>query len=86
MRNFIYSIHDNLAKDYGPPFIAKNDDVAKRQFKGMFASQRIQNVEDYDLWLLGSFESDTDLVSSSAFYGREDIHCVMYGSELLPKE
>jgi len=54
---YLYSVEDKLAEEYGPPFTAKNDAIARRQFKNLSAN--MQQVEDFELWKLGTFDTES---------------------------
>ena len=53
----IYSLYDKLAKNYSDPFVAVNDDVVFRQLR--FDKTLAVVPEDFDLYCLGEFDSDT---------------------------
>lgn len=53
----LYSIKDNVAEEYGPVFIAKNDGVAARNFNALVKQEHVR-VEDYTLYCLGEFDND----------------------------
>ena len=65
MKLSIYTIHDVKAQNYGKPFYAFNDDVARRSFE-----QEVNNPEstlnrapeDYTLFCIGSFDDSTGLI------------------------
>lgn len=54
---FYYSIYDSVAKEYGPLFPAKNDDVAKRHYKALLRD--IPDKEEYKLYCCGSFDPES---------------------------
>ena len=60
MQQKIFSVFDKVAKEFGPPFCAKNDDVAKRQFNHLVRSQEL-DLADYELWILGGFDTEKGL-------------------------
>lgn len=51
----VYTIKDKLAEEAGPPFIAVNDKVAKRQFKQMNVPVGLK--DEYELIKIGWFDS-----------------------------
>ena len=59
----IYSIYDSVAEEYGPIFNAKSDAVAKRAVTGILNSGEIRS-NDYDLYCLGSYDTDTGEINS----------------------
>lgn len=61
MKLSIYSIYDNTANSFSPPFCSVNDNDAKRQF---FMSAKsiplmISYPDDFDLHCIGEFDTDT---------------------------
>lgn len=62
MIQFIYSIHDNKANAYLPPFYLHNKNMAIRSFSDCVNEQDHpfnKHPEDYSLWELGEFHDDT---------------------------
>lgn len=59
MKFIIYTIYDNLSKDSAPPFVAVNDDVARRQVRQLIKDNR----EDFELVSCGIFDSEKMTVS-----------------------
>lgn len=57
MQQKIYAIYDKIAGEYGPPFCAKNDEVAKRQFNHLVRQQDLA-LGEFELWMLGSFDTE----------------------------
>lgn len=51
----VYTIHDTIAKEYGPPFTAVNDKVAIRAYKNTGIPERLE--KDYELVRIGTFDS-----------------------------
>lgn len=49
----VYAIHDKTAEEFGPPFIAKNDGVAVRNFKQYM--QNSPDFQDYALFCIGTY-------------------------------
>lgn len=58
----LYNVMDKVAEEYAPPFVAKNDAVALRQFNQMIKNL---NVNDYDLNFIGKYDTDTGLITVS---------------------
>lgn len=68
METLIYSVHDLKSQDYAPPFVAMNDEVATRMF-GMLVSDPAtlpgQFPEDYRLYRIGTFDSQSAVIESA---------------------
>lgn len=58
MKNRVYVIYDKIAEEGGPLFCAKNDGVASRNMRNLFASQKVDNPKDYQLMCLGEYDPD----------------------------
>lgn len=54
----VYCIYDKVAKEAGPLFTAKNDDVAVRMYKQLIVSNKVENQSDYILQNLGDYDPD----------------------------
>lgn len=61
MKFNVYSIRDVVAKELGPIFIAKNDDVAVRMVCENFTARRFKDLE---LCRVGSFDTEKGLKGS----------------------
>nr|DAV55806.1 MAG TPA: DNA binding protein [Microviridae sp.] len=64
----IYSIFDNKARAYLPPFFMVNDQVAYRAFADAVADpshQFSKNPNDYCLYCIGSFDDSTGGILSA---------------------
>ena len=76
MQQKIYAIYDKIAGEYGPPFCAKNDEVAKRQFSHLVRQQDLA-LGEFELWMLGSFDTEkgiTDVQHNVVFlFSQEQI-------------
>lgn len=61
----LYSIYDNVAKEYGPIYHCKNDGVALRMFKDVIGKVNtdVAFVKDYELYCVGSYDTDTGKIS-----------------------
>lgn len=55
---YVYSVWDKVMNSFAPPFVAKNDNVAIRNF--MFGAKKLPNVSDLQLFRLGVW-SDEDI-------------------------
>lgn len=62
MQQKVYSVFDKVALEFGPPFCAKNDEVAKRQFNHLVRSQKLA-LSEFELWILGSFDTEKGLTN-----------------------
>lgn len=55
----LYAICDEVADDFGPPFVASSVKIAVRQF-GIIMQQTPEHIrKDYSLWCLGKWDSRT---------------------------
>ena len=62
MIQFIYSIHDNKAEAYLPPFFLHNKNMAIRSFADCCQDEGHafnRHPEDYSLWEIGEFDDQT---------------------------
>lgn len=62
MIQFIYTIHDNKAAAYLPPFYLHNKNMAIRSFADCVQEEGHQfnkHPEDYSLWEIGEFDDLT---------------------------
>ena len=69
MKLYIYTVYDNLAETHATPFFAVNDDVARRSFVDLVADSRTtvaQHPDDFILFCVGSFDSDTGHTEDSS--------------------
>lgn len=64
----IYSIKDKVAKEYGPAFSAKNDQVASRAFMLEIPTQFKANLEDFELWCIGEYDVETGYVNPDVIH------------------
>lgn len=61
MKSFLYGVRDKVAGSFGAPFMAVNDDVARRQFAFAFKDERSvlsSSPGDYELHLIGQFDQE----------------------------
>lgn len=57
----VYSVYDKTAEEFGPPFVAVNDGVAKREFKNLGIPEALK--DEYELHMLCTYDSKTgDLI------------------------
>ena len=58
----LYSVCDTVAEEFGPIYSCKNDEVAKRAFHDLIKDS--SSPLDYDLYFLGTFNTDTGFIDS----------------------
>lgn len=66
MKN-LYSIYDSAAKVYGTPWVAENDNTAKRAYERIAADSATDlhfRPSDFDLYAVGYFDEDSGLFES----------------------
>lgn len=56
----IYVVWDKIAEEAGPPFIAKNDGVAMRNYFRII--EKSNNYKEYELVSIGEFNSDVPMI------------------------
>jgi len=64
----LYSIFDHQLKAYGNPWIAENDNTAKRAFERLAADKSTDihfRPEDFDLYALAVFDESSGVFESS---------------------
>lgn len=65
---FIYSLKD-VKSGFMSLMLFKNDDLAKRSFKNMLSDPTpnlvTMNPEDFELWCIGEFDSDSGVIVSN---------------------
>jgi len=59
----LFSVKDLVAREFGPPFMSKNKDVALRQFKLIIKD--VPEPDEYALYSLGEFDPDTGEIKSN---------------------
>lgn len=61
MKAELFVVFDKLAKESGPVFMAKNGEVARRQFENLLASDKALagRKEEYMLYCVGSIDNET---------------------------
>lgn len=60
----LYSIRDNVAEEFGPVFVAKNLQVAIRNFRMTFKGNEGLFPEDYTLYVLAEFDSTSGVITA----------------------
>ena len=68
--NFIYSLKDSKAGTFGNPFVASNDEMARRMVSDFVNNSGDSVVslhpEDFSLYILGSYDVHTgEIISNS---------------------
>lgn len=64
----IYTIYDLVAKEAGPLFLAKNDDVAARNYQNMLKANPGVYVDDYELRCIGTFNTVDCTISNDGYH------------------
>lgn len=65
----MYAVEDIAAKQFGPPMIARTDEIAMRYFKRLVEGQAQDMREEMRLWNIGTYDEDTgDFKSQSEKY------------------
>ena len=60
MRTFnVYAVEDVAAKQFGPPMVARTDEIAKRYFVRMIEGQPQDIREEMRLWNIGLYDEET---------------------------
>ena len=54
----LYVVHDKVAGEAGPVYSATNLGVALRIFKHLMRIEKVDNVEDFELWHIGCYETE----------------------------
>lgn len=70
MKVNIYTIYDTVAKECGPIFQAKNDEVAVRAFHGLIGDTPNVKATDYEIYCLGEFDTESRSFFPVDGYGR----------------
>lgn len=63
-KHMLYTMYDRVAEEYGPPWAARNDAVAVRQF--MSGMKDNPFPDDFWLYCIGSYDSNTGVIESMA--------------------
>lgn len=66
MKN-LYSIYDRQTQSYGNPWMAENDNTAKRAFERLAADPNTDlhfRPKDYELFAVGFFDEESGLFES----------------------
>lgn len=67
MKQYVYSIYDSVAEQYGPVFNCNNDGVAIRNYKQALDSVKYSQ-DDWILYCLGTFEDETGVIDKSDMF------------------
>lgn len=81
MKQSLFSVYDLRAKMYSPPWACMNDEVAIREFGLMCRAEKSpigKYPEDYELVILGSWDTETGQLFSA-----ERVERVMRATELV---
>ncbi len=70
MKVNIYTIFDKVQEECGPVFQAKSDVVAYRAFKRIISDTPSVHFDDYDLYCLGLFDTESRFFVPEVDYGR----------------
>ena len=70
MKTNIYTIYDVVAKESGPIFQAKNDEVAVRVFNSLISDVTNAKATDYEVYCLGEFDTEARTFVPENDYGR----------------
>lgn len=84
MESRVYTVLDRVAEDGGPPWLAKNDGVAVRQFYKLLERTDPHNLSDYLLVCLGVYESSS--MALRPFERPEEIPTVRLANPSIAKE
>lgn len=75
----LFSIFDDVAQEFGQPFLSNNDESAKRIAFNSFGNDDKLHVEDYTLYCVGSFDVESAVIVPS-------VHVVCPISDLFINE
>ncbi len=70
MKVNIYTIYDVVAKEAGPIFQGKNDEVAVRVFNSLLNDTPNIKPTDYEIYCLGEFDTEARTFVPENDYGR----------------
>ncbi len=70
MKANIYTIYDVVAKECGPIFQGKNDEVAIRVFNSILNDTPNIKPTDYEIYCLGEFDTEARTFVPENDYGR----------------
>jgi hypothetical protein len=62
-KHMMYTMYDRVAEEYGPPWTARNDAVAVRQF--MSGMKENPFTDDFWLYCIGSYDSNSGQLEST---------------------
>lgn len=60
----LYSLRDEVAQIFHPPYVDTNDDSAKRSFADALNSGKVPHPRDYSLWYVGCHDTTTGEIRS----------------------
>lgn len=70
MKVNIYTIYDKVSEECGPVFQSKNDVVAYRAFKHLISDTPNVDLDDFELYCLGLFDTESRFFVPETDYGR----------------
>ena len=62
----LYSVYDKVAKEHGPVFEAKNDDVALRNLRQMMHKNPSFKHDEFDLFFHGQFDNEAGVITAAS--------------------
>ena len=65
MKKSLYSIRDEVAEEFGEPFMAVNDNVARRCYLLGLSKVSPEFMSDYKLFRIGEFDDQSGCVSEN---------------------
>ena len=65
MKKSLYSIRDEVAEEFGEPFMAVNDNVARRCYLLGLSKVSPEFMPDYKLFRIGEFDDQSGSVSEN---------------------
>nr|UXQ88016.1 MAG: nonstructural protein [Microvirus sp.] len=70
----LYSVFDQKTRAFEQPFLAENDETAKRTFKRIIESVPMikQHPADYDLFSVGSFDNSSAKINAQEIVQKID--------------
>ncbi len=77
----VYTIYDSASSQYGLPFFAFNDLVARRQACMTLSSLSLEFWKDFQLYLIGSYDQSNGEIYT--LLDEEDNRLICGGSELV---
>lgn len=74
MKQYVYSIYDTVAEQYGPVFNCKNDGVAIRNYKSAIDSAKYSQ-DEWILYRLGVYDDEDGKISTEDSFGKSEYPC-----------